>query len=100
MLTDDQNDPAAWPTNANMRMHMQRLVTGAQAGDSLIFHYSGACVAPTVLHPHVLCWCHRAQHAHRSCKTPVNLCWNPVTGSTCKPSLCSAAGFARHLCVL
>ena len=44
MLTDDQNDPAAWPTNANMRMHMQRLVAGAQAGDSLIFHYSGVCV--------------------------------------------------------
>lgn len=42
MLTDDQNDPAAWPTNANMRMHMQRLVACVQAGDSLIFHYSGA----------------------------------------------------------
>ena len=41
MLTDDQNNPELWPTNANMRMHMQRLVAGAQPGDSLIFHYSG-----------------------------------------------------------
>jgi hypothetical protein len=41
MLTDDQPNPAAWPTHANMVAQMQRLVSGACAGDSLLFHFSG-----------------------------------------------------------
>lgn len=41
MLTDDQPNPAKWPTRANMVMAMQQLVAGAQPGDSLFFHYSG-----------------------------------------------------------
>lgn len=41
MLTDDQANPAKWPTRGNMIMAMQQLVAGAQPGDSLFFHYSG-----------------------------------------------------------
>lgn len=41
MLTDDQPNPAKWPTRGNMIMAMQQLVAGAQPGDSLFFHYSG-----------------------------------------------------------
>lgn len=42
MLTDDQSQPAAWPTKQNMIANMQRLVGEARPGDSLIFHYSGS----------------------------------------------------------
>lgn len=41
VLTDDQKDPTKIPTKANMLAGMQWLVAGAQAGDSLFFHYSG-----------------------------------------------------------
>lgn len=43
MLLDDSPNSSMWPTGANMRAHMQRLVGGAQPGDSLIFHFSGGC---------------------------------------------------------
>ena len=41
ILLDDSSDPNAWPTGNNMRHHMRQLVTGAQSGDSLLFHFSG-----------------------------------------------------------
>lgn len=41
VLTDDQSDPAKWPTGNNMRAHMRQLVANAQPGDSLVFHFSG-----------------------------------------------------------
>lgn len=40
-LTDDQTNPRAKPTRANMIQAMQWLVQGAQPNDSLFFHYSG-----------------------------------------------------------
>lgn len=50
MLTDDQSDPAKWPTGNNMRAHMQRLVGNAQPGDSLIFHFSGESLPSQMIH--------------------------------------------------
>ncbi|SCW03439.1 LAFE_0G10440g1_1 [Lachancea fermentati] len=41
ILTDDQQQPAAIPTKANMLRAMQWLVNGAQPNDALFFHYSG-----------------------------------------------------------
>jgi hypothetical protein len=41
VLTDDQTDPSCIPTRANMIAGFQWLRAGAQAGDSLILHYSG-----------------------------------------------------------
>nr|AXQ06491.1 metacaspase [Vriesea carinata] len=41
VLTDDQTDPYRIPTKHNIRMAMYWLVQGCQAGDSLVFHYSG-----------------------------------------------------------
>lgn len=41
VLTDDQQDRTRRPTRANMIAAMKWLVTGAQKGDSLFFHYSG-----------------------------------------------------------
>ena len=41
MLTDDATNQQLWPTKANMIHQMQRLVSDAQPGDSLVFHYSG-----------------------------------------------------------
>lgn len=41
ILTDDQQDPTKQPTKANILAGMQWLVSGAQPGDSLFFHYSG-----------------------------------------------------------
>jgi hypothetical protein len=41
ILTDDQKNPAAQPTRANILRAMQWLVTGAQPNDNLFIHYSG-----------------------------------------------------------
>ncbi|GER49404.1 metacaspase 1 [Striga asiatica] len=41
MLTEEETDPYRIPTKQNMRMAMFWLVQGCQAGDSLVFHYSG-----------------------------------------------------------
>ncbi|KAF3655338.1 Metacaspase-2 [Capsicum annuum] len=41
MLTDEERDPYRIPTKHNIRMAMYWLVQGCQAGDSLVFHYSG-----------------------------------------------------------
>jgi hypothetical protein len=41
ILTDDQKNPAAQPTRANILRAMQWLVNGAQANDNLFIHYSG-----------------------------------------------------------
>ncbi|KAJ3084046.1 Ca(2+)-dependent cysteine protease [Quaeritorhiza haematococci] len=41
VLTDDQSHPSFRPTRANIIQAMQWLVSGAQYGDSLFFHYSG-----------------------------------------------------------
>lgn len=40
-LTDDQTQPRAIPTRANILAAMQWLVAGAQPGDNLFLHYSG-----------------------------------------------------------
>ncbi|PWN87917.1 hypothetical protein FA10DRAFT_269196 [Acaromyces ingoldii] len=41
VLTDDQRDPRSIPTRQNMTAAMHWLVSGAQPGDALFFHYSG-----------------------------------------------------------
>lgn len=41
MLTEEEVDPYRRPTKQNMRMALFWLVQGCQAGDSLVFHYSG-----------------------------------------------------------
>jgi homoserine kinase len=41
VLTDDQSDPNLQPTRANIIAGFKWLREGAQAGDALIFHYSG-----------------------------------------------------------
>ncbi|KAB2596443.1 metacaspase-1-like [Pyrus ussuriensis x Pyrus communis] len=41
MLTEEEVDPYRHPTKQNMRMAMYWLMQGCQAGDSLVFHYSG-----------------------------------------------------------
>ncbi|XP_011076545.1 metacaspase-1 [Sesamum indicum] len=41
MLTEEETDPYRIPTKHNIRMAMFWLVQGCQAGDSLVFHYSG-----------------------------------------------------------
>jgi LSD1 subclass zinc finger protein len=40
-LTEDQTNPLMKPTRYNMHMAMVWLVQGCQAGDSLVFHFSG-----------------------------------------------------------
>lgn len=39
--TEDQTNPLMKPTRYNMHMAMVWLVQGCQAGDSLVFHFSG-----------------------------------------------------------
>ncbi|KAL6530362.1 Metacaspase-1 [Orobanche hederae] len=41
MLTEEETDPYRIPTKHNIRMAMFWLVQGCQAGDSLVFHFSG-----------------------------------------------------------
>ncbi|XP_031094987.1 metacaspase-1-like [Ipomoea triloba] len=41
MLTEEETDPYRIPTKHNIRMAMYWLVQGCQAGDSLVFHFSG-----------------------------------------------------------
>jgi len=41
ILTDDQRNPAAHPTRANIIRAMHWLVQGAQPNDNLFFHFSG-----------------------------------------------------------
>jgi len=41
ILTDDQQNPVAQPTRANIIRAMQWLVKDARPNDSLFFHYSG-----------------------------------------------------------
>lgn len=41
MLTEEERDPYRIPTKHNIRMAMYWLVQACQAGDSLVFHYSG-----------------------------------------------------------
>lgn len=41
MLTEEETDPYRIPTKQNIRMALYWLVQGCQAGDSLVFHYSG-----------------------------------------------------------
>ena len=41
ILTDDQKNPAAQPTRANILRAMQWLVGGAQPNDNLFLHFSG-----------------------------------------------------------
>uniref|UniRef100_A0A0C9S9A8 TSA: Wollemia nobilis Ref_Wollemi_Transcript_8267_1840 transcribed RNA sequence n=1 Tax=Wollemia nobilis TaxID=56998 RepID=A0A0C9S9A8_9CONI len=41
MLTEEERDPLRKPTKHNIRMAMFWLMQGCQAGDSLVFHYSG-----------------------------------------------------------
>jgi hypothetical protein len=41
ILTDDQQNPAAHPTRANILRAMQWLVADARPNDNLFFHYSG-----------------------------------------------------------
>ena len=41
ILTDDQKNPRAQPTRANILRAMDWLVSGAQPNDNLFFHYSG-----------------------------------------------------------
>ncbi|GAA0147499.1 hypothetical protein LIER_36529 [Lithospermum erythrorhizon] len=41
VLTEDEKDPSRIPTKANIRAALRWLVQGCQAGDSLVFHYSG-----------------------------------------------------------
>ena len=40
-MSDDHPDPMRRPTKANILQGMTWLMTGLQAGDSLVFHYSG-----------------------------------------------------------
>ncbi|CAH9069633.1 unnamed protein product [Cuscuta europaea] len=41
MLTEEEKGPYRIPTKHNIRMAINWLVQGCQAGDSLVFHYSG-----------------------------------------------------------
>ncbi|KAG9155344.1 hypothetical protein Leryth_023409 [Lithospermum erythrorhizon] len=41
VLTEDEKDPSRIPTKSNIRAALRWLVQGCQAGDSLVFHYSG-----------------------------------------------------------
>ncbi|OMO87023.1 Zinc finger, LSD1-type [Corchorus capsularis] len=41
MLTEDETDPFKIPTKQNIRKALRWLVYGCQAGDSLVFHFSG-----------------------------------------------------------
>lgn len=41
ILTDDQRDPRSQPTRENILRAMAWLVNGAEANDSLFFHFSG-----------------------------------------------------------
>ncbi|CAI0401924.1 unnamed protein product [Linum tenue] len=41
MLTEDETNPRRIPTKENIRMGLRWLVQGCQAGDSLVFHFSG-----------------------------------------------------------
>jgi len=41
ILTDDQQNPMAHPTRANITRAMRWLVQGAQPNDNLFFHFSG-----------------------------------------------------------
>ncbi|KAJ4727312.1 metacaspase 1 [Melia azedarach] len=41
MLTEEETDPYRIPTKHNIKMALYWLVQGCQAGDSLLFHYSG-----------------------------------------------------------
>ncbi|GKD97592.1 metacaspase-1 [Tanacetum coccineum] len=41
MLTEEETDPYRIPAKHNIRMAMHWLVQGCQAGDSLVFHFSG-----------------------------------------------------------
>ncbi|KAF4395234.1 hypothetical protein CsatB_007127 [Cannabis sativa] len=41
MLTEEETDPYRIPTKHNIRMALFWLLQGCQAGDSLVFHYSG-----------------------------------------------------------
>lgn len=41
ILTDDTRDPRSLPTRQNITRAMHWLVSGAQPGDALFFHYSG-----------------------------------------------------------
>lgn len=41
VLRDNQPDRSQWPTKRNILQGIDRLVHGAQAGDSLFFHFSG-----------------------------------------------------------
>jgi hypothetical protein len=73
MLLDDSPSSSMWPTGANMRAHMQRLVAGAQPGDSLVFHFSGG------LH---------FQH----CKSSDHPCWRRTAGRIAPAPLLRRAG--------
>ena len=41
VLTDDNADARFWPTRANITAAIAWLVSSAQPGDDLFFHYSG-----------------------------------------------------------
>ncbi|XP_002525861.3 metacaspase-1-like [Ricinus communis] len=41
ILTEDETSPVKIPTKENMRLALRWLVQGCQAGDSLVFHFSG-----------------------------------------------------------
>ncbi|WOL03806.1 metacaspase-1-like [Canna indica] len=41
VLTEEERDPYLTPTKENLRAAMRWLVSGCEAGDSLVFHYSG-----------------------------------------------------------
>ncbi|KAG6512880.1 metacaspase-1-like [Zingiber officinale] len=41
VLTDEESDPQRIPTKENLRAAMRWLVQGCEAGDSLVFHFSG-----------------------------------------------------------
>ncbi|XP_074582775.1 metacaspase-1-like isoform X2 [Curcuma longa] len=41
VLTDEESDPKRIPTKENLRAAMRWLVQGCEAGDSLVFHFSG-----------------------------------------------------------
>lgn len=41
VLTEEERDPYRIPTKDNVRMAMKWLVIGCEAGDSLVFHFSG-----------------------------------------------------------
>ncbi|KAK4353868.1 hypothetical protein RND71_026062 [Anisodus tanguticus] len=42
--SEEERDPYKLPTKHNIRMAMHWLMQGVQAGDSLVFHYSGHCL--------------------------------------------------------